>query len=369
MRATRSSTLFALTSVLAVLGIVSACGADVDAPASGASSSGGAEAGLPDAPSSSSGSTSSSSSTSSGAVGDAAPTLADPSKDGPYATASADGTVPAAATTGALTVKIVYPSSGPTGGPYPVVVFAPGFLVPATAYTAYATRLASHGVATLLVEAGNGATDVDVARDARELSATLAWAKTAPGALAGKLDAARAGVMGHSRGGKAAVLAAVADAGFKGLLALDPVDTKPPLPCDPSQCPDASESIAGLKVPLLVLGETLDGTAGLLGQACAPAADAYTTFFAGAPSPAIEVTVVGAGHMSFVPDQAACGLSCTTCKTPTRSSPEVVSVSSSYAVAFFRKTLAGEAGWDTWLTGADASATWVKSGIVSARWK
>lgn len=370
MRALSFAVAVASTSLVALVACSGNDAAAPEASTSGGASSTSSSSGASGTTSSgASTSSTSSSSSSSGSSGDAGAALADPTKDGPFTTSSADATVPATANTKALSVSVVHPSAGPSAGPYPVVVFSPGFLVSVGAYKAYATRLATHGIATILVDPDNGFTDVDVARDGRDLSATLSWAKAPGGALAGKLDATRGGAMGHSRGGKAAVLAAVADPAIKALLALDPVDTKPPLSCnETTECPDASTAISKLKVPFLTLGETLDASGGL-GGACAATADNYTTFFASAPSPALEVTVVGAAHMAFVPDQASCGFPCSSCKTWTRPVDEVVSLASSYAVAFFRKTLAGESGWDGWLTGAEAQAKWVTPGVATIRSK
>jgi dienelactone hydrolase len=363
-------------ATLVALGVVSACSADsasADGSSSGDVAPGGGDAGASSSGSSGASSTSSSSSGSSGSSSgapDAGPGAADPTKDGPWATTTAEASVAATQTTAALTLTVVLPSSGPSSGPFPVVFFAPEFQIPVKAYTAYATRLATHGLATVLVQAADGGFfDANVARDGKNLSAALAWAKAPGAALAGKLDATHAAAMGHSRGGKAATLAALADAGFKALLALDPVDTTPPAACNPvTECPDATAAIGQLEVPFLVLGETLDVT-GATGQACAPAPDNYATFWSAAPSPALEVTVNGAGHASFVPDQTACGLGCTFCRTGTRPVDEVVTLSSAYAVAFFRKTLASEASWDSWLDGADAQVRWVTPGVVTLRKK
>lgn len=334
-----------------------------DGGTSATSSSGNEDTGA----ASTSSSTSSSSSSSSGG-NDAATTSADdPRKEGPYTAAEASASVPSGANNDALTLRVIYPAAGPAAGPYPVVFFAPGYQVDVSAYAPYGTRLATHGIVTVLVSFSQAATNQ--ARDGKNLEAALAWAASPGAMLAGKIDAARAGVSGHSRGGKAAVLAAAANTGFKALLALDPVDSKPPLPCSATNCPDGSDASAQFKVPSAYLGETLDGTAGFGGQACAPAADNYTTFYASSPAPSLEVTVNGAGHMSFVADVDQCGFACNFCKDGTRPGDEVVAIASAYLTSFFRRHLKNETAYDAYLTGTEAQARWVTPGAIALRSK
>lgn len=294
--------------------------------------------------------------------------IADPASDGPFAFAETDVSVPAT-TADPLALHVVHPTSGPDAGPYPVVFIAPAFQIAASQYIGYAKRLATHGIVGVTVEYPQQL-DRKQLRDAQNLEAALSWAASGPGAaLSGKLDAARVGVMGHSRGGKAAVLAALRDSRFKAVLGLDPIDSKPPFgSCPTADCPDASEEIRLLTVPSAFLGETTDATPSF-GAACAPAADNYTTFFDGAPAPSLEVTIAGANHVSFVGDLQSCGFTCMFCKPSTRPQAEVLSVAYAYTAAFFRRHLSSESAYDDFLTGPTAQARYVATGIVMLRTK
>ena len=285
----------------------------------------------------------------------------DPSKDGPYTPAESDVSV-SAATGDTLTMHVVLPTAGPTAGPFPIVFIGAGYLIPIDQYYGYAKRLATHGIVGVTVKFPQDATDQ--LKDAKDLQAALDWAN-APGAtLAAAIDPTRAGVMGHSRGGKAAVLAAARDARFMGVLGLDPVDSTASSSCDPvTQCPDASTAIASLKVPSGLLGEVLDETGFLPGvMSCAPADDNYTTFYASAPSPTFEVTIAGAGHMSFIGSSTLLALAC---KTPTTAQSVVLDLAYSYTAAFFLRNLAGKTAYDAYLVGPMATARYVTPGIAT----
>ncbi|MFS8069859.1 MAG: chlorophyllase/cutinase-like alpha/beta fold protein, partial [Byssovorax sp.] len=114
-----------------------------------------------------------------------------------------------------------------------------------------------------------------------------------------------------------------------------------------------------LTIPTVFLGETIDSTAGGFGQACAPAADNYTTFYAGAKTPSLAVTVTGANHMSFLDDTASCGFTCSFCKMATAPNAQVNAMARAYVVAFYERHLRGDLGYDTYLTGAQAQARYV----------
>jgi dienelactone hydrolase len=290
---------------------------------------------------------------------------ADPSKEGPYRTASADDMTVASTTGDTLPVHVVYPTGGPEKGPYPIVVFGHGFQIPVSQYTGYLNRLATFGYVALTVDYPDPLMGpVNNVNDGRDLAAGLDWALGS--ALVGSLtDIARAGVMGHSRGGKAAVLAAVEDARFRAVYGVDPVDTPPPasISCDPvTECPTAYLSLPSLHLPTLFVGETLDGTGNF---ACAPAAGNYAVFYDHANAPSIEVTVKGASHMSFVADPIACGVVCQLCQTPAATQSAVLNLAYAYAVAFFERTLRDNPAYDTYLTGAVARARYVDAGVAA----
>jgi dienelactone hydrolase len=287
------------------------------------------------------------------------PSLADPAEPGPCATTAVDGKA------GSTGVHCVVPTSGPHPAPYPIVLFAHGFQLDSARYYAYLERLGSFCYVACTVDYSN-LSGQD--QDPVTMSKALDWAiaeSQGTGALSGKVDAARAGSMGHSRGGKAAVNAAAQDDRFKAVLGLDPVNSCPPLS---SSCPDAIAKMPDLAIPSAFLGETLDSQASGLSQACAPAADNYQKFYAAAQSPSLEVTVAGANHMSFVADLSNC-LACGFCKPATADHNAVLALSLSYAAAFFERRLRGNGAYDEFLTGAKAQERYVDTGLATLQSK
>jgi dienelactone hydrolase len=299
----------------------------------------------------------------------AAPSPHDPAKDGPYAVQELDATAHVAETTDDVPIHCAFPVSGPTSGPFPVVVLAHGFQLPASQYYGYVKRLASFGYVALTADYPAGLLSKSNIKDADDLSGALDWALAAP-ELAGKADATKAGVMGHSRGGKDAVLVAVRDPRFKAVLGLDPVDAKSPLGCDATtECPDASEAAAKLAIPTAFLGETTDATGGILGNSCAPEADNFTTFYAKAGKPSLEVTIVGANHMSFLDDPGSCGITCSACNEATAADADVRDLAYAMTVAFFERYLRGVTAEDAYLTGAQAQSRYVTTGLAKIQSK
>ena len=108
--------------------------------------------------------------------------------------------------------------------PAPVVALGHGFMRGRLQMAGWGKQLASRGyVAAALDFPG-----ADHGQNGKVLAALLDWvvagsnSKSSP--LAGKVDGSRRGVMGHSAGGLAAVLAAAADAKIDVVIGLDPVD-------------------------------------------------------------------------------------------------------------------------------------------------
>ncbi len=297
-------------------------------------------------------------------------TASDPSKPGPYANNHADVTIDVPATQHSMPSRCYFPTSGPDKPPYPVVIIAHGFQLPASQYYGYADRLASFGFVACAVDYPTSLTQVNNVANAKDLSGALDWAiaasKASGSPLSGLVDGARAGVAGHSLGGKLAVLAASMDARFKAVLGLDPVDSS--MFCNPTDCPDASNKLP-LPIPTAFLGELTDSTAGAGGQACAPKADNYQTFFASAAAPSIEVTLNGANHMSFLDDPSSCGLTCSFCKQATAPHAQVIGIAYSYTVAFFERYLRANAAYDAYLTGPIAQQRYVKTGQIQLQTK
>jgi len=293
-----------------------------------------------------------------GGAGGSGMAVADPNKDGPY-TASA----PANKTTNGLTVRFSFPTAGPAAGPYPVIVVAHGFQLPTTQYDGYLKRLASFGYVAIAPDFQAGFVGADNTKNTEDLKAGLDWAKDAP-ELAGKADVENAGATGHSLGGKLALNLASIDPRIKASIVLDPVDGGMGA-CSPPKCIDVSAKMPMIQIPTGFLGETLDSMAGGFGQACAPAAENFTTFYAGANSPSLQVTVNGANHMSFLDDVASCGFTCNFCNMATLDNATVNALARAYVVSFYERHLRNISGYDTYLTGAKAQELYVGPGIVT----
>ena len=287
-------------------------------------------------------------------------TVLDPSKDGPYTTTTVDDTIGAG--NDQIAIHAVVPDSGPEAGPYPVIVIGHGFQLPASQYYKYAERLATFGYVALTVDFKTSFLGPDNPGNAADLLAGLDWAETE---LQGKANADLAGMTGHSLGGKLSLLAATLDPRVKASIVLDPVDGGggPGGGCNPPGCVDVSALMPNLDIPTGFLGETTDAMGGF--QPCAPAAENFLTFYAGAQSPSFAVTIKGANHMSFLDDVASCGFTCNFCNMATLDNATVNGMSRAYVVAFYERHLRNNTGYDTYLTGAKAQELYVTPGTAT----
>jgi pimeloyl-ACP methyl ester carboxylesterase len=280
--------------------------------------------------------------------------VADPNLDGPYTIAELDDTI--ASVVGGDTnipVHCAHPTAGPTAGPYPVVVVGHGLQLAASEYYEYVKRLATFGYVALTVDFPASIFSVDNPKQAKDMLAGIDWAKNKAGLNA---DANKAGMTGHSLGGKVALLAATQDPRVKASIVLDPVDGGGPTGCNPPMCVTVSALLPNLQIPTGFLGETTDGMGGFM--PCAPTASNFLTFYAKTNSPSFAVTVAGANHMSFL-DDPNCGLTCNFCNPATAPHQQVHDMALAYVTAFYERHLRGNTGYDTYLTGAQAQARYV----------
>ncbi len=263
--------------------------------------------------------------------------------DGPATVTTATFQVPSPNGTFATTAYI------PGGtGPFPVVVLSSGFFQPGAAYAPYANRLASWGMVTFLRDDPNlGESTANVASDVAYTVATWLAATNADStsALYGKVDASRVGLVGHSRGGQIALLAAEGGAMGKiqGVFGLDPVDSSQ------NGTPQARSTLSTIGVALAFLGETTDSGS----SDCAPAADNYQVLYQAAASPAVALTAVGADHTMFE-NPTSC-FACTVCTAGTANKAQVLSDAVRYVAAFFARQLLGDATVGAAFDGAGAS--------------
>ena len=279
--------------------------------------------------------------------------LADPNADGPFAYSERDATTKIAATGDTVAIHVVYPNAA---GPFPVVVLAHGFQLPPAQYYGYLTRLASFGYVALTVDFPTSLAGNDNPKQAQDLVGGIDWAK-ADATIGSKVDATNAGLSGHSLGGKLALLGASLDARVKASFVLDPVDSGGPSGCNAPSCVVVKSLMPGLSIPTGFLGETTDATGSFM--ACAPAADNFTTFYAQAKTPSLQITAVGANHMSFLDDVSTCGLTCGFCKAATAPNAQVNGMARALMVAFYERHLRGNVAYDSYLNGAEATARYV----------
>ena len=278
----------------------------------------------------------------------------DPNVDGPFAIAEADGTQHVASTNDDVAIHVAYPT---TAGTYPVVVVAHGFSLPPSQYVGYVKRLATFGYVALTVDfPGSIVSGTNNTNEAKDLLAGLDWAK-ADAKVGPIADVATVGMTGHSLGGKLALLAATMDARVKAAIELDPVDGGQGA-CNPPACVNVADLMPSLHIPTAFLGETTD-------TSCAPTARNFTTFYAKTTTPSLEVTVLGAGHMSFLDDIASCGFVCIACKAATAPNAQVNGMAKAYVVAFYERWLRGNTAYDTYLGGAQAQARYVATNQVT----
>jgi hypothetical protein len=198
--------------------------------------------------------TSGSSSSSSGS----STTVYDPNANGPYAILEmSDAQYTNASTGNKVPMRAFYPAGGPVPGPYPVVIVAHGFQIPATQYTNYIKRLATFGYVAITADFPASLLGQDNTKNAKDLISAIEWAG---GKSELKANTVNVGMTGHSLGGKLALLAATMDSRVKASIVLDPVDGGggPGGGCNPPACVDVSALMSKLQIPTGFLGEITD---------------------------------------------------------------------------------------------------------------
>ncbi len=250
------------------------------------------------------------------------------------------------------------------GGKLPLVIFLHGFSLTPNLYVSYGEHLASHGWLVLLPKLpGNVLMPTPHAKLAKTVMALLDQLLSAQSPLGG-IDSKRIALVGHSMGGKVAMLTAAQDSRVKAVFGVDPVDSAPPFGANPVDYPSVTPELMGdIKVAVGALGETVNAKPGLGGQACAPAAENFQQYFKHASGPALQVEVIGAGHMAFL-DQPNCGLMCMACSAGPTPAATARKLARRYLTAFVGHTVLGESGWTAWMSGVQAQAD-VQAGLVT----
>ncbi|MEZ4389995.1 MAG: hypothetical protein R3A48_02775 [Polyangiales bacterium] len=210
--------------------------------------------------------------------------------------------------------RVFYPRGG-GGARFPLVVFAHGFQLNVSNFDVLLRHVAAWGYVVASVDYPGtilGTDHRDVASAIRAARASFAMGRVSGFPAAASVDAARAVAMGHSLGGKAAIMAILDDAAFVAGVALDPVDDNAVGRVDDAHPSVAPERMGALRVPLALFGAS-QSRCGFLGQSCAPEASNWQTFARSAPSGARVATypLLRFGHNDFV--DTSCGLPCLAC--------------------------------------------------------
>lgn len=240
-------------------------------------------------------------------------------------------------------------------GPFPVVVFTHGFMLGPGDYMSYGRHLASWGYLAVLPQMPGGLMP-PTHRELKEyLMKILDWidenAANPEGPLLGRADASRLGLSGHSMGGKISLLVCTEDIRPAASFTVDPVDAAgSPVVINPDDYPSVTpELMDRIIVPLGLLGETVNATAA--GQACAPEEDNFHQYYLYAVSPAIEIEIIGANHMSFL-DNPDCGLACSACPPGTDDPAVTRRLTQKAMTAFYNVFLYDRADYMAYLTGS-----------------
>lgn len=239
-------------------------------------------------------------------------------------------------------------------GPLSLVILSPGFQVDRAQYGWGCKHLATWGFLVVLQSYAGSGLFPDHSAIAQDISKIIDWVGSPKSGLAERWDGS-VGTAGHSLGGKLSLLAAAIDPRVGAVAGWDPVDANAP-----SVTP---EMMGDVQAPLLLLGETLDGSGW---TACAPTDQNYHQYFEAAKPPALEITVLGADHMDWVDDQNC--LPCLACKKGTADHVEVKALTRRTTAAFFLAHLRGSPWMEPWLTGSVMQAD-VAAGRVTLQQK
>lgn len=234
-----------------------------------------------------------------------------------------------------------------------VVVVSHAFNVGIEQYHTLATHLASWGLVAVVPtwDAGsaNPRAHADLATDAVLM---LDWLQANPLPFDVAPQTERFGLVGHARGGKQSVHAAILDARVRAVVGLDPVDAAPALggsdaEAYPSVTPELME---GLSAPAIVLGLGLGATGE---PPCAPADEGYAAFAGAMKEGSLSVVLPASGHNDVL-DACADGrteLACLVC--PGGEEPAVArSVAHALTTGFLLRYLRDDLTVEPWIGGA-----------------
>ncbi len=284
----------------------------------------------------------------------------DLSSRGPYTVSTWMGAIPGTATQ----ARALFPLG--TGARVPVVFFAHGFQLAVGNYDGLLSHVASWGYVVVSVDYPGTILAVDHRNVARALiAARTALASGVTGFPAsGIIDVNRSVVMGHSLGGKGAIMALLDAPAFLAGVALDPVDDNPsPIGGVTEATPSiAPEQMGRLVRPLALFGATQSRCLNL-GQSCAPEASNYLRFAAAAPAGARVglYPLANFGHNDFV--DTACGFQCSLCARGATPLDSRATALRFLTVAFLERFARGDETLDPYVVG-EGRDSFVRSGAL-----
>jgi len=213
---------------------------------------------------------------------------------------------------------VYYPTD--SDGPFPAMVLSPGLTADNTDYEVWGRVLASHGIVVLLIQP-TSTSDWNDAR-AVDLKAGLGVVKqlNMSGTLAGKIDVANIGFMGHSMGGGGTLIAA----DEVGDMIQAAIPTQPYAP---------GGSFGGITCPILIIAAEDDGVA-------VTSSNAYTHYNS-IPDTTNKIFLEGAGRDHYF---------------STDRFENDFEINARYAIAFLKLYLEGDTRYETYLFGAEHDA-------------
>ncbi len=291
-----------------------------------------------------------------------APTARDFGRPGPHAVSVWMGAVPGTPSP----ARVFHPMTAGADR-FPLVVFAHGFQLGVANYDSTLRHVASYGYVVASVDFPGGLLMVDHRQVAAAMGAAreaFVEGRVAGFPLSGRIDPQRTAAMGHSLGGKAAVMTLLDVPAWVTALAIDPVDDNPgpggsPSPSTPSIAP---ERIGALQRPLGLFGAT-QSRCGNFGIACAPTASDYSAFLTGAPRTAtLGLWVLqNFGHMDMV--EGNCGIPCLTCARGAMPTSPRLDALRAISVAWLERHLRGDTAAQSWINGP-VRAAYVTAGVL-----
>jgi len=217
--------------------------------------------------------------------------------------------------------------------PYPAIVFAHGWLTSKELYTWISNCCAAQGYVTLLFTVPDPASLEAFQQSVTGITRSIDYllAQNQDGLLKGLINTSRIGVMGHSMGAMAVLVATAEDSRIKAAVSLAPGYFG-------STTEKYVEACKSIRVPIQFQAGSLD-------EICPPAA--VEVYYNAVRIPPKEIIVInGADHIQFSDAPAALWANITL--------EEQHEISQKYFIAWFNYYLRGDPDYYTYLFGGEA---------------